>query len=634
MKATSIYHSSLPKLLSSLFLLLIASVCLLACKKQEIKSNEKEIILFSLAEQTSNATIDKTNRNISSEVKYNTNLKKLCPTLEVSVGATSSPASGDTVDFSNGTVNYTVTAEDNSSVQWKVSVTKAAEIEKKLLTFVLDEQNSPAIITDSTVTIEVVSTAVMTALVPKITISSGATISPASGTKVDFSKGPVTYTITATDGSIKAIRVIINRIPSSEKKIISISIPGQIGEAVPNKNGSNYTLYFPITTDFTTLVPTITISDYATISPQSGIPTDFSKGYVDYKVTAEDGSSTTYKIYTEVQLIGADNSNILYVGRMDFTTPTKVKFSGAGAYIQAKFTGTYIEMVMGDGSNMNFVQVVIDNQEPIRLQMMSGKKTYKIASGLANGEHTILICKDTEGSIGSLEFYGFHADGLIPLTNIPTRKMECYGNSITVGAKMLDGTPCDLTNNGTNWNAANSAYYSYGAVTARALNAEWQIQAWSGIGLIQSCCGMTVEMPDVYDRLNIDQISPKWDFTKYTPDVVTICLGQNDGATIVASEEFKNKYVAFIASLREKYPNASIFCVTSPMADATLLNAMNTTLQAVVDQVKGTGDSKVYKVELPHGMGGGCAGQGHPSQEEHAQVAVALEAAIKEKMGW
>jgi lysophospholipase L1-like esterase len=220
------------------------------------------------------------------------------------------------------------------------------------------------------------------------------------------------------------------------------------------------------------------------------------------------------------------------------------------------------------------------------------------------------------------------------MAELPTRKIECFGNSITVGANILVGEPCDLVANGTNWNAANCAYLSYGAVTARALNAQYHLTAWSGIGMISSCCGMTVTMPDVYDRVYLDQPKPKWDFIQYVPDVVTICLGQNDGAAKVASQEYKDKYVAFINSLRSKYPNASIFCVTSPMADNNLLNVMNTSLQSIVDQLNTNGDTKVYKVELPHNLHGGCTANPHPNEAEHAQVAEVLTAAIREKMGW
>lgn len=43
------------------------------------------------------------------------------------------------------------------------------------------------------------SDAQLAALIPTVTVSEDATVSPASGTAVDFSKGPVTYTVTAQD---------------------------------------------------------------------------------------------------------------------------------------------------------------------------------------------------------------------------------------------------------------------------------------------------------------------------------------------------------------------------------------------------------------------------------------------------
>src|SRR5574344_2940758 len=111
----------------------------------------------------------------------------------------------------------------------------------------------------------------------------------------------------------------------------------------------------------------------------------------------------------------ADNRNIQYVGRMDFTNPKCVKFSAAGAYIKAKFKGTYLEIIMNDcaSNTHNYIEVVIDNMEPTRIQLTAGKKAYKIADNLSAGEHTVLICKDTEASIGLIEFYGFNCEGLL-----------------------------------------------------------------------------------------------------------------------------------------------------------------------------------------------------------------------------
>lgn len=50
-------------------------------------------------------------------------LTKLIPVIQVSLGATINPKSGDVVDFTNP-VNYLVTAEDKSQAVYKVTVIK------------------------------------------------------------------------------------------------------------------------------------------------------------------------------------------------------------------------------------------------------------------------------------------------------------------------------------------------------------------------------------------------------------------------------------------------------------------------------------------------------------------------------
>lgn len=54
--------------------------------------------------------------------------------------------------------------------------------------------------TDSVITFAVRGDADVTALSPVLTLSPGATVSPASGSTHDFSNGPVTYTVTSQDG--------------------------------------------------------------------------------------------------------------------------------------------------------------------------------------------------------------------------------------------------------------------------------------------------------------------------------------------------------------------------------------------------------------------------------------------------
>jgi hypothetical protein len=54
--------------------------------------------------------------------------------------------------------------------------------------------------------------------------------------------------------------------------------------------------------------------------------------------------------------------------------------------------------------------------------------------------------------------------------------------------------------------------------------------------------------------------SPDWDFTNYTPSIVVINLGQNDG-NHVPDNVFQSTYTTFLANLRAKFPDAEIYAM-------------------------------------------------------------------------
>ena len=132
---------------------------------------------------------------------------------------------------------------------------------------------------------------------------------------------------------------------------------------------------------------------------------------------------------------------------------------------------------------------------------------------------------------------------------------------------------------------------SYGPLTSRSLHAQWQLSAVSGIGMIHSCCNMTITMPQVFDKINMRDDSIAWNFKLYTPDVVTICLGQNDG--IQDSATFCNAYIHFIQTIRKKYAKADIICLTSPMGDTSLTAVLKNYLNSIVTALNKRGDKKI-----------------------------------------
>jgi hypothetical protein len=368
------------------------------------------------------------------------------------------------------------------------------------------------------------------------------------------------------------------------------------------------------------------------LHPGSGLAQDFSTDTtIKYIVLAEDGKTDRiWYLASDYAVFAANHPYIQYMGRVSFIDSLKPKMWAPGAMVRFKFKGTYCEVVLNDevlyGSNYNYLEIIVDGGEPKRIRT-KGISNNLVFSGLSDTEHTIAIIKDTESGMGYIEICGLRTHELLEPDPLPTRKIEYIGNSITCGAEAYtDSVACG---EGT-WFDRHMAYNAYGPKTSRALNAQWQLSSLSGIGLMHSCCDMTVIMPQVFDKVCFYNNSVSWDFNRYIPDVVTICLGQNDGQQDSAT--FCTNYVTFIKKVRGYYPDAYIVCITSPMADESLRNYMKNTLTSIVKTMNDGGDSKVSKFYFSKSWNAGCGG--HPSIDEHTVIAEELTAYIKTLTGW
>ncbi len=256
-----------------------------------------DIESFALNEQTEDAVIDVTAHAVSIEVAFGTDVSSLSPTLTLSNGANSDPASGEEVDFTS-TVTYSVTAEDGTSTQdWLITVTEAPEplsTETDILTFELAEQTSPATIDseEQTVFIEVSFETDITSLEPSISLSEGAISSPASGEVVDFTD-PVTYTVIAEDSTVQQdwiVTVTLQEEPlNDETDILTFELAEQISAAAIDTDEHTVAIEVSFDADITSLEPVLTLSEGATSSPVSGEVVDFTNP-VTYTVIAEDST--------------------------------------------------------------------------------------------------------------------------------------------------------------------------------------------------------------------------------------------------------------------------------------------------------------------------------------------------------
>ncbi|MFY0608679.1 MAG: DUF5018 domain-containing protein [Cyclobacteriaceae bacterium] len=261
----------------------------------EVLSAEARITGFDFSNQVGDESIEDTLVNVV--MPFGTLLAALTPEIIVSDKATISPASGTSQDFSDSVV-YTVTAEDGSIQQWIVKITIAANTDNSISSMSIEGVNGVVDNEANTVVVTLPFGTDVTSLEPTITLPEQASIDPFSGVIQDFSN-PITYSVTAGDASVATWEASVVIAPNTDNSIQSLSINGV--EGVINEAARIIRVALPYGADVDALIPTITLPEQASVSPQSDIEQNFTNS-VTYIVTAGDGSTKSWSVYVDNQL--------------------------------------------------------------------------------------------------------------------------------------------------------------------------------------------------------------------------------------------------------------------------------------------------------------------------------------------
>lgn len=342
-------------------------------------------------------------------------------------------------------------------------------------------------------------------------------------------------------------------------------------------------------------------------------------------------------LLSAVNLQAADSTHypalhpyIEYTGRFQPVSDGQQVWA-SGAYVTIRFKGTYCAVELLDefkwNKSYNYLHVIVDGKEISRIRTVGQNNRLLLAEGLSDTEHVIIVAKDTESMMGYVRFRSWICDQLLPAPPGPSRKIEFIGNSITCG--MGADESAQACGKGE-WYDQHNAWNAYGPTTARQLNASWHLSSESGIGLIHSCCDKPRVMPEIFDKANFGDNQVSWSFDRYQPDLVSICLGQNDG--IQDSVLFCRAYVDFIETIRSKYPHASLLLLSSPMADEALRATQQKFLPAIQKAAlkKRAGNISVYVFKTT--FNSGCSF--HPSRSEHARISAEITSHIQSWLGW
>lgn len=328
----------------------------------------------------------------------------------------------------------------------------------------------------------------------------------------------------------------------------------------------------------------------------------------------------------------AVSAGVHTAGRVQATRES-LRYSWPGVYFEGRFRGTGVGIVLNDAAADYDVQI---DGATVDTLVTPGRTTHWV-KGLSRGRHDVRLVKRSESPWAVSEFGGFLATrgGAILSRPAPRhRQIEFIGDSYTAGYGNLSPTR-DCT--GEEVNRTTDADRSFGALTARRLHADYQINAFSGRGMVRNYNGGEpgTSYRTYYDRALLSEAGDVWRRPgNWRPQVVVIGLGINDFSTPINPGEqwtpdslvaaYRDAYHGFLDEVRARYgPRTTIVVSSTDVYNTTVLAE---TAQRIVQERNGQGDGLVrYWHYSGEGLDyGGC--HWHPSARDHQVIADRLDA--------
>lgn len=260
----------------------------------------------------------------------------------------------------------------------------------------------------------------------------------------------------------------------------------------------------------------------------------------------------------------------------------------------------------------------------------------------------VQIIKLSECAMSTMGIDSLETDDDASITPAPVRerKIEFIGDSITCGYGVDDEDPLHHFKTSTE---DCTAAYAYKA--ARALDADYSLVSISGYGIISGYTGTAEEkitdqlVPPYYKSLGFsykkfaDKLAPEdipWDFKQFVPQAIVINLGTNDDSYCLDHEDrqrdYADNYKIFLKVVREKNPDAFIFCGVGIMG-TRIYKALET---AVNEYKAETGDKRVlaHCFKEHDAEKDGLVADYHPIRKSHDNACAEIAPIIKDTMGW
>jgi hypothetical protein len=247
----------------------------------------------------------------------------------------------------------------------------------------------------------------VTSLTPTIAVSTGATISPTSGTAENFTS-PQTYTVTAQDGvTTQAYTVTVTVAANTATSITSFNFTSSAVTGTVDNTAHTVSLTVSFGTTVTSLTPTIVLATGATISPNTGVAQNFTSP-VTYTVTAQDG--TTNQAYTATVTVALNTAKALTAFDFNALTPAVVGSVNEGAKT--------ITLTVPFGTSLsNLVPTITINGSSVSpLSGVAGNfttpQTYTVTAADSSHQDYVVTVNVAANTVKAITAFDF--DGLTP----------------------------------------------------------------------------------------------------------------------------------------------------------------------------------------------------------------------------
>ncbi len=330
-----------------------------------------------------------------------------------------------------------------------------------------------------------------------------------------------------------------------------------------------------------------------------------------------------------------------YTGRIDDSDPAQPFFVYACSHVAFRVTGRTLRVALNNKNAYfgNWLGVIV-NGAMSAVELAKGEQTLDLSDRMTEDVNDVLLYKRQDCCHGYwLKGIDIADDGeLLELPARPTRRLEVYGDSVSAGEVSEAEFACRQSDpEGHNGRYSNS-YLSYAWQAARLLNAELHDNATGGIALLDKTGYFNgpdyIGMETAWDKVNFyPALGPAtaWDFTRWTPHVVVVAIGQNDANPVnimaedydgPAADHWRAEYRRFLGNIREKYPRAHIVLTTTILGHDA---AWDRAIDGVCREM-GETDARIHHFLYTEN---GCGTPGHIRGSEAAVMAKELAAFIE-----